>query len=157
MKKFWNGVKQVFKDFAVYIKDAFKTAVEVIKIFFSSWRNWIMIFAFIVSIVFISLWTVAPWCKFIGVASLTIALGFLAWYLLIFYSNFVQVIEQQKREILEELATQFDKKEYLELKTPFKENEEKLIKAKIKSYKTLMITFWIFFAVSLIFFISLFF
>ena len=53
------------------------------------------------------------------------------------------------------IATQFDKKEYLELKTPFGEKDENVIKEKIKHYRNVMIVCWLLFAVSLFFLITM--
>ena len=155
MKKLWNRIKEKFKDFIAYTKKFFAPMGETLKIFFSSWRNWAMVACFIVAIVFICLWNISPWCKFVGLCSLTIALALLAWYFTIFYLKFVESIESQKRAILEELATQFERSEYLELKTPFNEKDEKFIKSKIKSYRNIMIGCWLVFAVSLFAFISI--
>ena len=155
MKRFLNGVKGVFKDFFNYIKKKFGSIWETLRIFFSILRNWLMLIFFIVAIVFICMWNVNSYFKLIGVGSLTVAIGLLAWYITIFYMNFVKFIEIQKRAILEDLAVQFDKKEYLDLKTPFNEKDERDIVAKEKGYKNIMIGCWACFAISLFVFIAM--
>ena len=155
MKRFLNGVKQVFKDFFKFLKKTFASIFETLKIFFASIRNIAMVVCFVVAIVFICLWNKASWCKIVGVGSLTIALALLAWYATIFFTNYVRIIAEQKRVILTDLANQFDKKEYLELKTPFNEKDEELLKETEKKYRKIMILCWVFFAVSLFIFISI--
>ena len=150
MKKFWGWLKDTFKYFASSAKNMIVNILKKLKVFYSSWRNWVMTLCFILAVVFICLWGVAPWCKIVGMLSLTIALGFLGWYETLFYFNFINIIELQKREILEGLANQFDKQEYLELKTPFNEKDETIIKNQIKHYRNVMIACWVIFAVSLL-------
>ena len=155
MIRFWKWLKDFFDYIGNNLKNTFIKIFSVLKVFYGSWRNWLMTFAFIMAIVFISLWNVALWCRLAGLGSLTVGLGLLGWYFTIFYINFVQIIEAQKREILENLATQFVKKEYLELKTPFGEKDENVIKEKIKHYRNVMIVCWLLFAVSLFFLITM--
>ncbi len=155
MKKFGNWLKETFKNFGISLKNFFSNIFKNLKVFFSSWRNWIMTLCFILAIIFICLWGVAPWCKIVGMISLTLALGFLGWYVTLFYFNFVNIIEIQKRKILEDLANQFDKQEYLDLKTPFNEKDETIIKNQIKHYRNIMILCWVIFAVSLFISISI--
>ena len=156
MKKFFKGLKESLKKFFSNLKNSLNKIFAVLKIFFSSLRNWVMTLAFISAIVFISLWNTAYWCKIAGLISLSVALGLLSWFFTIFYLKFVELIEQQKREILENLATQFNKKEYLDLKTPFNEKDDNIIKSKIKSYRNIMIVCWLLFIVSIFFLISMF-
>ena len=66
-----------------------------------------------------------------------------------FYRTFILVVEQQKREILQNLAEKFNKEEYLQLKTPFNEKEEKYLADKAKGYKNIMIFCWSAFAIVL--------
>ena len=144
MKNFWKK-----------LKEKFSYAWGYIKAFLSLWQNWVFVISVILSVVFLSMWNVYSWCKIAGIGSLCISTLFVALIFTVFYNNFIKLINAQKREILESLAKQFDKEEYLQLKTPFNENDEQHIQQQIKNYRNIMIFFWIIFVVCVYVFITL--
>ncbi len=135
MKNFLNNLKNKLINFGKFLKQ-----------FFSYWRNCVLVISAIASIVFFCLWNVADWCKLLALIFSSIALLIISIMATLFYRTFVAVLESQKQQILENLAVQFDKEEYLELKTPFNETEEKLLTDKVKFYKYIMIVSWVVFA-----------
>ena len=131
MKKFLEKLKQKFKEIGAYLKQ-----------FFSYWRNWVLVVSLVVSIVFFCLWNVKFWCRICAFAFLSIATLIIAIMLTQFYRTFVLSIKLQKKQLLENLAVQFNKPEYLQLETPFNESEEKFITEKTKNYKYVMFLSW---------------
>lgn len=144
MKKFWSKVKEKLSAFWQFVK-----------MFLSVWHNWVFVVSVISTIVFLSLWNVAPWCNVAGFGCLSLSMLFVALIFTTFYNNFVALINIQKRELLEKLAVQFDKQEYLQLETPFNQQDEQQIQNQIKSYKHIMIFFWIVFVICVYVFITL--
>ena len=141
------------KSFFKSLKDKFFKFWQYAKVFLSAWQNCLFVACIVLSIVFLCLWNVAPWCQIVGLAFLTISLCCVAIIFTNFYSTFVRLINTQKQEILQDLATKFDKPEYLQLKTPFAEKDEAAIQQQIKNYRTIMFFFWIVFVICVYVFI----
>lgn len=131
MKQFWNNFKTwLFK------------AGGFLKSFFSYWRNCVMAISLVASFVLFFFWNFSIWFKVLALGFLAVGLLFVAIMLTEFYRVFSKAIQAQKQELLENLAIKFDKEEYLQLKTPFNEKEEKFLQERIKFFRNLMIFAW---------------
>ena len=138
MKEFLSKVKQKLAELGKFLKE-----------FFSYWRNWVLVISFIASVVFLFLWNKASWCRIVAFIMLCVFTFIISIMSTTFYRTFMAVMERQKREILENLAQKFNKEEYLKLKTPFNEKEEKYLEEKAKAYRNIMIFCWTLFAIIL--------
>ena len=136
-------MKDFFKKLKEKLKITFKKVGSFLKDFFKYWRNWVLVISIIASLVFFALWEVAVWCRGCAFAFLSLATLIISIMLTQFYTTFIAVVKLQKKEILENLAVQFNKPEYMQLETPFNETEEKFISEKTKNYKYFMIISWI--------------
>ena len=144
MKEFFSKIKQKLAELGKFLKE-----------FFSYWRNWVRVISLIASVVLFCFWNEAYWCRIVAFLMLCVFLLIVSIMSTTFYRTFVLVVEQQKREILENLAEKFNKQEYLKLKTPFTEKEEKFLDQKAKGYKNIMIFCWAAFSLILYVTISL--